>query len=334
MQSHWCEYCNFFIENNLSSIAHHSNSLYHQKNFSKFIIAQNEDNDIEVSDSADISVVTKTTTTTVTGTTTTVTATTTTTTVTTTSTTTTNTTTSSHAHLFPAMNTSSQYNSPNVSAIEEDIEVVEEIEDNHFDSNTSSFENKLLRKWMLKNQGKVLSNNVMQELLDILSCSEINTKRIAKSVKDLMKVDNEIMEEIPISSKELSNNTKIFYHDLRATIQVMLKNEFLTKNWVFNYNKSNDKHWSGYPAWKEWEDNLIIFQRNAGGFWHLLLLVFFVDDYLSVKTKNDTDTGIYFSLANFSTDIYMKPISKFCLTTFKSQTDQLSYFEILKIVVI
>ena len=59
-----------------------------------------------------------------------------------------------------------------------------------------------------------------------------------------------------------------------------------------------------------------------------------MDDYLSVKTKNDTDTGIYFSLANFSTDIYMKPISKFCLTTFKSQTDQLTYFEILKIVVI
>jgi hypothetical protein len=38
-------------------------------------------------------------------------------------------------------------------------------------------------------------------------------------------------------------------------------------------------------------------------FSHLLLLVFLIDDYLRDKTRKSSNTAIFFSIANFATDV-------------------------------
>ena len=139
MQVHWCDYCGLYIQNNLSSISHHSNSLYHQKNTTKFLseheyefrvdsVAANDIDNLQVQND---SPTTSSTSTQV-------------------STTSTSTCTDTSGTSEFVLNAERKQCSPSNSTLEENnIEVVEEIPEIKESSN--SFENKLLRKWMLKN---------------------------------------------------------------------------------------------------------------------------------------------------------------------------------------
>jgi hypothetical protein len=93
----------------------------------------------------------------------------------------------------------------------------------------------------------------------------------------------------------------------------------------------NKNHWSGYRAWLKYEDALEREVEKRMEMLYLLLVIIFVDDYLSDKSRNSSNTGIYFSLANFSKDLYLKPFSKFCLATFKS--NELDFNEVFSIVI-
>ncbi len=116
----------------------------------------------------------------------------------------------------------------------------------------------------------------------------------------------------------MPNGNIIHYHDICDVIKVMLGNEQITNGWIYNFSPNNIDHWSGYPAWMEYQVELErkkLEEQNVE--MQLLLPVVFIDDYLCDKTRNSSNTGIYFSLANFSTQIYFKPISKCCICTCK-----------------
>lgn len=172
----------------------------------------------------------------------------------------------------------------------------------------------------------------MQGLLDILVDSEFDTTRLAKTTNELRKVDNEIVESIPLEMCILSNGKKLFYHNLFSVLKVILNNNILTQGWKFTFDQREENHWCGYKAWKDYEDalNLRILQTSQFAF--LLLLVFFIDDYLCDKSKHQSNTGIYFTVANFQTPLLLQRKSKFCLCTFAS--DGSIYQEVLEKVVL
>lgn len=186
---------------------------------------------------------------------------------------------------------------------------------------SSSIENKLLRKWMIRNTGKMLSESVVQELLDILHDSVFNTSNVAKNIYQLKKVDNEILEHIPVQCSMLTSGQKIYYHNMLDVLRIILENKALTTDWEYCYNPSKKNHWCGFPAWQEYEEELINLTRTTNSFYHLLLPVLFIDDYLADKTKQVSNTGFYFSIANLSVEKQLSQISKYCLCTAASDSE-------------
>jgi len=193
-----------------------------------------------------------------------------------------------------------------------------------------SMEDKLIRKWMMKWLGKPVTEACVQDLLEILSNTVFNSRHLSGNVAKLKKVDNELIENLPLQTITL-NGRKMFYHDIFEVLKVILSSVNLTKDWVFNYSVENS-HWSGYPAWQTYEDFLKLNFSNNEEFPLLLLLVVFIDDYLHDSSRKKMNTGIYFSLANFPSKLYFLPKSKFCLCTFESESE--SYYEVLKKVVV
>lgn len=149
----------------------------------------------------------------------------------------------------------------------------------------------------------------------------------------------------------LQDNVKKWYANKRFTYQHLHKSNWLV-GWVEGYDGNNTSHWSGYEAWLEHEIALTeyMIQTNFETIPLLLLLVFFIDDYLRDKTRRKMNLGISFSIANFSTtvcvffflslffivstlffQVYRKPSSKFCLCTTSADAP---YHEVIEQVIV
>jgi hypothetical protein len=54
----------------------------------------------------------------------------------------------------------------------------------------------LLRKWVIRNSGKMLSDAVVDDLLGILHNSVWDSKQVAKNSRELKKCDSQFLSEI------------------------------------------------------------------------------------------------------------------------------------------
>ena len=87
---------------------------------------------------------------------------------------------------------------------------------------------------------------------------------------------------VPVKSLVLKSGKTIWYHGIFEIIKLVLKSEQLTSNWVYG-TSTNEEHWSAYPAWLEYQQEL----RKKVLVWYY----FFCYLYFSLMTIYWTQQG-------------------------------------------
>ena len=103
----------------------------------------------------------------------------------------------------------------------------------------------------------------------------------------------------------LKNGKILSHHNLLDIINAFVRSSTLTNGWKFNYDPNEKRHFCGYKAWQEYEQEMLTSTNHITGLKTLVLPVVFMDDFLKDKSSNSKvmSFGIYMTLANLTTNV-------------------------------